>query len=61
MKEQQRGFIIKTSVHGKKMVASLEVYSAVKQNKDKVPGLAYTADEMAVFFKKSRQKAIPVV
>ena len=45
----------------KKMVASLEVYSAVKQNKDKVPELAYTADEMAVFFKKSRQKAIPVV
>ena len=43
------------------LVASLEVYSAVKQNKDKVPGLAYTADEMAVFFKKSRQKAIPVV
>ena len=39
------------------MVASLEIYSAVKQNKDKVPGLAVTADEMAVFFKKTKAKA----
>ena len=39
------------------LVAALEVYSAVKQNKDKVPGLAVTADEMAVFFKKSKAKA----
>ena len=38
------------------MVAALEVYSAVKQNKDKVPGLAVTADEMAVFFKRTRAK-----
>ena len=39
------------------LVAALEVYSAVKQNKDKVPGLASTADEMAVFFKRSKTKA----
>lgn len=39
------------------LIAALEVYSAVKQNKDKVPGLAATADEMGVFFKKSKTKA----
>ncbi|HNX54846.1 MAG TPA: hypothetical protein PKO30_04635 [Prolixibacteraceae bacterium] len=38
------------------LVAALEVYGAVKQNKDKVPGLAATADEMGVFFKRSRAK-----
>lgn len=38
------------------LVAALEVYSAVKQHKDKVPGLAATADEMGVFFKRSRAK-----
>lgn len=38
------------------LVAALEVYSAVKQNNDKVPGLAATADEMAVFFKRTRVK-----
>ena len=46
-----------TAVGSDALVASLEVYSAVKQNKDKVPGLASTADEMAVFFKKSKAKA----
>lgn len=40
------------------MVEALEVYGAVKQNKDKVPGLAATADEMAVFFKKSKAKSV---
>ncbi|MDP4272122.1 MAG: hypothetical protein Q8909_18665 [Bacteroidota bacterium] len=39
------------------MVASLEVYAAVKQNKDKVSGLNVVADEMAVFFKKSKAKS----
>ena len=39
------------------LISALEVYSAVKQNKDKVPGLAITADEMAVFFKKSKAKS----
>jgi len=38
-------------------VAALEVYDAVKQHKDKVPGLASTASDMAAFFKKSRSKA----
>ena len=38
------------------LVAALEVYAAVKQNKDKVPGLTVTADEMAVFFKKTKEK-----
>jgi hypothetical protein len=45
-----------TAVGSDALVASLEVYSAVKQNKDKVPGLATTANEMAVFFKKSKAK-----
>jgi hypothetical protein len=46
-----------TAVGSDAMVASLEIYSAVKQNKDKVPGLAATANEMAVFFKKSKAKS----
>ena len=45
-----------TAVGSDALLAALEVYSAVKQNKDKVPGLAITADEMAVFFKKSKAK-----
>mgnify|MGYP001810422100 CR=1 FL=1 len=45
-----------TAVGSDALVASLEIYSTVKQNKDKVPGLASTADEMAVFFKKSKAK-----
>lgn len=39
------------------LVASLEVYAAVKQNKDKVPGLNATYAEMAEFFKKSGKKS----
>lgn len=46
-----------TAVGSDTLVAALEVYSAVKQNKDKVPGLASTADEMSVFFKKTKAKA----
>ena len=37
-------------------VASLDVYAAVKLNKDKVPGLNVIADEMAKFFKKTKTK-----
>jgi len=37
-------------------VASLEVYNAVKLNKDKVPGLNATAESMATFFKKTKNK-----
>ena len=36
---------------------TLDVYAAVKQNKDKVPGLNVVAAEMAEFFKKSGKKA----
>lgn len=36
------------------LVASLDVYSIVKQNQDKVPGLKATSDELAVFFKKAK-------
>jgi len=42
------------------MVAALDVYAAVKQNKDKVPGLNATADQMAVFFKKAKSKQAAV-
>jgi len=38
------------------MVAALDVYSAVKQNKGKVPGLAVAAEELGEFFKKSKAK-----
>ncbi|QQS04112.1 MAG: hypothetical protein IPK50_17710 [Fibrobacterota bacterium] len=41
------------------MNQSLEVYAAVKQHSDKVPGLPVVEDEMSVFFQKTRKKAIP--
>ena len=34
---------------------ALEVYAAIQQNKDKVPGLNVVADEMAKFFKKTKK------
>jgi len=45
------------AVSSDSMVAALDVYAAVKQSKDKVPGLNVTADEMAAFFKKSKAKS----
>lgn len=36
------------------LVASLDVYSSVKQHKNKVPGLKATSDELGVFFKKAK-------
>jgi len=36
------------------MNASLEIYAAVKQNKDKVPGLEFTSSQMAEYFKRTR-------
>jgi hypothetical protein len=48
-----------TAVGSDTLVAALDVYSSVKQNKDKVPGLNVTADEMAVFFKKTKAKTDP--
>lgn len=38
------------------MIEALDVYSAVKINKNKVPGLSATADELAEFFKKTKAK-----
>ncbi|MBP1616771.1 MAG: hypothetical protein H6Q14_598 [Bacteroidetes bacterium] len=38
------------------MDAALEIYAAVKQNKDKVAGLSVTYEAMAAFFKKSKVK-----
>lgn len=38
------------------LAEALEVYAAVQQNKDKVPGLNSIADEMAEFFKKTIKK-----
>jgi hypothetical protein len=50
--------ILKTfqAVGSDALIGALEVYDAIKQNKDKVAGLAATADEMGVFFKRSRAK-----
>ncbi|MBI4977085.1 MAG: hypothetical protein HZC28_06350 [Spirochaetes bacterium] len=39
------------------MAAALDVYAAVRQHKDKVSGLSTIADDMAVYFKKSKKKA----
>jgi hypothetical protein len=36
---------------------SLEVYAAVKQNAERVPGLSVVADDLSVFFQKTRRKA----
>jgi len=38
------------------MTGSLEVYAAVKQHRDKVPGLNVVAEEMAEFFKRAKKK-----
>ncbi len=40
------------------MNGALEVYSAVKQNRDKVPGLNVVSEEMGEFFKKAKKKNI---
>ena len=45
-----------TAVGSDTLVAALEVYASVKQNKDKVPGLSVASDNMAVFFKRARSK-----
>lgn len=38
------------------MTGALEIYAAVQQNKDKVPGLDSLAADMASFFKKARKR-----
>ena len=45
------------AVRSDTMVGALEVYNAVKQNRDKVPGLNVVAEEMGEFFKKRRTKS----
>jgi len=50
-----------TALGSDTLVAALEVYSAVKQSKDKVPGLSVMNDELAVYFKKSKQKVAAAV
>jgi hypothetical protein len=44
------------AVNSDAMAGALEVYAAVKQNRDKVPGLNVVADEMSEFFKKAKKK-----
>jgi hypothetical protein len=46
-----------TAVNSDALAGALEVYAAVKQNRDKVPGLNVVADEMAVFFQKPSKKS----
>jgi hypothetical protein len=38
------------------MTGALEIYAAIKQNRDKVPGLNVAAEEMAVFFQRPGKK-----
>jgi len=45
------------AVNSDAMSSALEVYAAVKQNRDKVPGLNVVAEEMSEFFKKAKKKA----
>ena len=40
------------------ITGALEIYSAVKQNSDRVPGLQVAATEMAEFFKRTRKKSV---
>ncbi len=46
------------AVNSDSMAGALEVYAAVKQNRDKVPGLNVVADEMSEFFKKAKKKGV---
>jgi hypothetical protein len=41
------------------LAAGLDIYAAVKQNLDKVPGLDFMAEKMAKFFKRPRKKTAP--
>lgn len=47
------------AVNSDALTASLDVYAAVRQNRDKVPGLNVTADSMGVFFKRAKRKPEP--
>lgn len=43
------------AVNSDALVGALEIYAAVKQNLDKVPGLNVVTQEMAEFFQKARK------
>ncbi len=43
------------AVNSDALAEALEVYAAIKQNKDKVPGLAALHEDLAAFFKKTRK------
>lgn len=46
-----------TAVNSDAVTGALEIYQAVKLNRDRVPGLNVVADEMAVFFKKNQKRS----
>jgi len=48
-----------TAVNSDAMAGGLDVYGAVKLNKDKVPGLKVIADQMGAFFQKQTRKSAP--
>jgi aspartate/tyrosine/aromatic aminotransferase len=47
-----------TAVNSDALAAALDVYAAVKLNKDKVSSLNIVADEMAVFFQRTGRKTV---
>jgi hypothetical protein len=46
-----------TAVASDTLAGTLEIYAAVKLYRDKVPGLDVIADEMAIFFHKTKRKS----
>jgi len=46
-----------TAAGSDSLVAALDVYSSIKQHKDKVPGLSVMHEEMAPFFSRAKAKA----
>jgi hypothetical protein len=49
------------AVNSDALSGALEVYAAVKEHRDKVPGLNVMAAEMAEFFPRATKKAAPAV
>lgn len=47
----------KMAIDSDSLNGTMEVYAAVKQNRDKVPGLNVVAEEMAEFFPRTIKKA----
>ena len=47
-----------TAAGSDSLVAALDVYASIKQNKDKVPGLSVMHEEMAPFFRRAKAKAV---